>query len=100
MPARCAATEGSCLAALTIASCVAAAGAFILYVELRKEWFPAPVPEILTRPLEPDASRLQVLYRELLLPMDARSLPITQAAAEEGAELFHEWLALEGRTPY
>jgi tRNA(Arg) A34 adenosine deaminase TadA len=40
------------------------------------------------------------LYRELVLPMDARSLPITQGAAEEGAELFREWLALEGRTPY
>jgi tRNA(Arg) A34 adenosine deaminase TadA len=42
----------------------------------------------------------EFLYRELVLPMDARSLPITQAAAEEGAELFREWLALEGRTPY
>jgi guanine deaminase len=42
----------------------------------------------------------EFLYRELVLPMDARSLPITQAAAEEGAELFREWLALEDRTPY
>jgi tRNA(Arg) A34 adenosine deaminase TadA len=40
------------------------------------------------------------LYRELVLPPDARSLPIRQAAAAEGAALFAEWLALEGRTPY
>ena len=42
----------------------------------------------------------EFLYRELVLPLGARSLPITQAAAEEGAALFREWLALEGRTPY
>lgn len=42
----------------------------------------------------------EFLYRELALPMDARSLPITQAAADAGAALFREWLALEGRTPY
>ncbi len=40
------------------------------------------------------------LYRELVLPPEARSLPISQAAAEAGAELFREWLALEDRTPY
>jgi tRNA(Arg) A34 adenosine deaminase TadA len=42
----------------------------------------------------------EFLYRELALPMNARSLAITQASADEGAELFREWLALEGRTPY
>jgi tRNA(Arg) A34 adenosine deaminase TadA len=42
----------------------------------------------------------EFLYRELALPVAARSLPVTQAAADEGAELFREWLALEGRTPY
>jgi guanine deaminase len=42
----------------------------------------------------------EFLYRELVLPLDARSLPITQAAAEAGAELFREWLHLEDRTPY
>ncbi len=42
----------------------------------------------------------EFLYRELVLPMDARSLPITQAAADAGAELFREWIRLEGRTPY
>lgn len=40
------------------------------------------------------------IYRELALPIDARSLPISQAAAVDGAELFREWLALDGRTPY
>lgn len=42
----------------------------------------------------------EFLYRELVLPLEARSLPISQAAAAEGAELFREWLALEDRTPY
>lgn len=42
----------------------------------------------------------EFLYRELALPTDARSLPISQANAEAGAELFREWLALEDRTPY
>jgi tRNA(Arg) A34 adenosine deaminase TadA len=42
----------------------------------------------------------EFLYRELVLPMDARSLPITQAAAEAGAALFREWVRLEDRTPY
>jgi guanine deaminase len=42
----------------------------------------------------------EFLYRELVLPMEARSLPISQAAADAGAELFREWLALEDRTPY
>ncbi|MEI7743871.1 MAG: nucleoside deaminase, partial [Chloroflexota bacterium] len=34
----------------------------------------------------------EFLYRELVLPMDARSLPVSQAASMEGAELFAEWL--------
>ena len=42
----------------------------------------------------------EFLYRELVLPPEARSLPISQVAAEAGAELFREWLALEDRTPY
>jgi tRNA(Arg) A34 adenosine deaminase TadA len=42
----------------------------------------------------------EFLYRELVLPLEARSLPISRAAAEAGAELFREWLELEARTPY
>jgi len=42
----------------------------------------------------------EFLYRELVLPMDARSLPVSQAASMEGAELFAEWLRLEDRTAY
>jgi guanine deaminase len=42
----------------------------------------------------------EFLYRELALPMGARSLPISQAAADAGAGLFREWLELEDRTPY
>ncbi len=42
----------------------------------------------------------EFLYRELSLPLEARSLPISQAAADAGAELFREWLELEDRTPY
>ena len=42
----------------------------------------------------------EFLYRELVLPMGTRRLPISQAAAAEGAALFAEWLRLEGRTSY
>lgn len=42
----------------------------------------------------------ELLYRELGLPPEARRIPIWQVAADAGAELFREWLALEGRTPY
>jgi guanine deaminase len=42
----------------------------------------------------------EFLYRELTLPVEARSLPISQAAEGAGAELFREWLELEDRTPY
>jgi tRNA(Arg) A34 adenosine deaminase TadA len=42
----------------------------------------------------------EFLYRELALPIDARQLPMSQAAAEAGAKLFQQWLDLDDRTPY
>ncbi len=64
----------------------AAAAAFILYVELRKSWFPSPLPESLSAPLPEDAGRLRVLYRDLLiwfhqapLPQDPLNNPLADA---------------------
>ena len=53
----------------------AALGAFVLYVELRKQWFPSPLPEALTKPLPPNASRWQMDYRELLVWFQQAPLP-------------------------
>ena len=43
------------------------AAAFVLYVELRREWFPSPMPSELTTPLPDGASAIQVLHREFLV---------------------------------
>ncbi|HZO12541.1 MAG TPA: tetratricopeptide repeat protein [Polyangiaceae bacterium] len=65
---------------------VAAAAAFVLYVELRKEWFQSPLPAALEEPLPADASNRQILYRELLiwfhqapLPKDPLNNPLVEA---------------------
>ncbi len=72
--------------ARTLISFVAAAGAFVLYVELRREWFPSPLPSELSLPLPDDASTLQVLHREFLvwfrqapLPKDPLNNPLAEA---------------------
>ncbi len=54
---------------------VGAVAAFVLYVELRKVWFPSPLPSELTTPLPDDAGRLQVLAREFLVWFHQASLP-------------------------
>ncbi|MBI4700114.1 MAG: tetratricopeptide repeat protein [Deltaproteobacteria bacterium] len=63
-----------------------ALGAFVLYVELRRRWFPSPLPEPLSRPLAAGAGTLARHYRELLvwfhqapLPNDWMNNPLCQA---------------------
>ena len=65
---------------------LAAAAAFILYVELRKQWFPSPLPAELTEALPADASDAKMLYHELLkwfhqaaLPKDPLNNPLAEA---------------------
>jgi hypothetical protein len=65
---------------------VAALAAFVVYVELRQQWFPAPVPAALATPLSPDATDLEQLYRGLLvwfhqapLPNDPLNNPLVDA---------------------
>lgn len=70
----------------TLASLLAAAAAFVLYVELRKRWFPSPLPAELQADLPPDASRMQHLFRDFLvwfhqapLPKDPLNNPLAEA---------------------
>jgi len=70
----------------TLLALAAALGAFVLYVELRKGWFPSPLPAALKAPLDPEAGELQKLYRELLvwfhqapLPKDPLNNPLAEA---------------------
>jgi hypothetical protein len=69
--------------ALALAASVAA---FVLYVELRKVWFPSPLPAELTTPLADDAGRLSVLVRDFMvwfhqapLPRDPLNNPLIDA---------------------
>jgi hypothetical protein len=50
----------------TFLAAVAALTAFVVYVELRKRWFPAPLPQELTRlcPDEPDNPQLHSLFAD------------------------------------
>lgn len=70
----------------TLASLIAAAAAFVLYVELRKRWFPSPLPAELQADLPPDATRVQHLFRDFLvwfhqapLPKDPLNNPLAEA---------------------
>lgn len=72
--------------ARTALALVAALAAFVLYVELRKAWFPSPLPEALRQALPDDASRGARLYREFLvwfhqapLPKDPLNNPLVEA---------------------
>ncbi|MBM4357332.1 MAG: tetratricopeptide repeat protein [Deltaproteobacteria bacterium] len=63
-----------------------AAAAFILYVELRKAWFPSPLPEALRQDLPEHASRAARLFREFMvwfhqapLPKDPLNNPLVDA---------------------
>jgi hypothetical protein len=53
----------------------AAAGAFVLYVECRKRWFPSATPPELLTPLAPDAGRASRLFRAFLLWFHQPALP-------------------------
>ena len=63
-----------------------AAAAFILYVELRKRWFPSPLPQELAQPLPDDVSPLKKLVHDFLvwfhqapLPKDPLNNPLAEA---------------------
>lgn len=67
-------------------SLVGAASAFYLYVELRKHWFPSPLPKELVDPLPDDATRLTRLSHDFLvwfhqapLPKDPLNNPLADA---------------------
>ncbi len=60
----------------SVLALAAALGAFVLYVELRKQWFPTALPAALLEPLPEGASQLSVLYRELLVWFHQPSLPV------------------------
>lgn len=68
---------------------VAAAAAFYLYVELRKKWFPSPLPRELSEALPEDASWAKRTAREFLvwfhqapLPKDPLNNPLVEADAK------------------
>lgn len=70
----------------TLLALVAAVGAFVLYVELRKQWFPSPLPEALRSELPAGVGRGARLYREFLiwfhqapLPKDPLNNPLVDA---------------------
>ena len=56
-------------------SFVAALGAFVLYVELRREWFPSPMPSELMTPIPEDAPLLTQWHREFLVWFRQAPLP-------------------------
>ncbi len=54
---------------------LAALSAMVLYVELRKHWFPSPLPSELNEPLPDDAGTLQFLFRDFLVWFHQAPLP-------------------------
>lgn len=62
-------------AARAILAFAAALAAFVLYVELRREWFPSPLPAALKEPLAADASQLSKWYRDLMVWFRQAPLP-------------------------
>ncbi|MFO0755708.1 MAG: tetratricopeptide repeat protein [Byssovorax sp.] len=72
--------------ARTLLAAVAAAGAFYLYVELRKRWFLSPLPQELTTPPPEDASWAKraaydflVWFHQAPLPKDPLNNPLAEA---------------------
>lgn len=70
----------------TVLAAVAAAGAFYLYVELRKRWFLSPLPAELVNPPPLSAGKLQRLAHDFLvwfhqapLPKDPLNNPLAEA---------------------
>ncbi|MCA9555969.1 MAG: tetratricopeptide repeat protein, partial [Myxococcales bacterium] len=65
---------------------VASAAAFVVYVELRRQWFPSPLPAELKEALPEGASQLTRWHRELMvwfhqapLPKDPLNNPLAEA---------------------
>jgi len=70
----------------TLSALVASVAAFVLYVELRKRWFPSPLPAELQQELPADASRMKHLMHDFLvwfhqapLPKDPLNNPLAEA---------------------
>ena len=70
----------------TLLALVASTAAFVLYVELRKRWFLAPMPAELEVPLPEGATQAQQLVRDFLvwfhqapLPKDPLNNPLAEA---------------------
>jgi hypothetical protein len=67
----------------------AALAAFVLYVELRKQWFPSPLPEALRADLPEHAGRLKRLFHELMVWFHQAPLPkdpLNNPLAAEGLD--------------
>ncbi len=69
-----------------VGALIATTAAFVIYVELRKRWFPSPLPAELQAELPPDASRMKVLAHDFLvwfhqapLPKDPLNNPLAEA---------------------
>jgi hypothetical protein len=65
---------------------VASAGALVLYIELRKRWFPSPLASELTEPLAEHAGRMaryarafMLWFHQAPLPKDPLNNPLVQA---------------------
>ncbi len=54
---------------------MATIASFILYVELRKRWYPAPLPEEFSQPLPSDAGTLSRLARDFMIWIHQAPLP-------------------------
>ncbi len=72
--------------ARAVGALVATAGAFVLYVELRKRWFPSPLAADLTTELPVDASQAKramraalVWFHQAPMPRDPMNNPLIQA---------------------
>lgn len=70
----------------TLLALVGAVSAFVLYVELRRRWFPSPLPGDLSEPLPETATKMQRLGRDFLvwfhqapLPKDPLNNPLAEA---------------------
>jgi protein O-mannosyl-transferase len=69
-----------------LAALVASVAAFVIYVELRKRWFPSPLPAELKEDLPENATQMQRLARDFLvwfhqapLPKDPLNNPLAEA---------------------
>ncbi len=75
--------------ARTLLAGMGALAAFVLYAELRKRWFPSPLPEEHANPLHPEASALRhvmhdffVWFHQAPLPRDPLNNPLVDAPVD------------------